>query len=185
MPNYELGKIYKIVNDNIPGKVYYGSTSQKYLSTRFSRHKHKNNKCTSRELFIVEGARIELVETFPCNSVYELKNRERYYIENYECVNKKVPNRTQSELERNPEQKEKKKKKRETIYKERIQTYYKEHKEKIVSTQQKRYNDFKNSFDSLRIGCRACKKEVSLLCWDNHSRTKKHIHNSNSTGSKS
>ena len=113
MPNYELGKIYKIVNDNIPGKVYYGSTSQKYLSTRFSRHKHKNNKCTSRELFIVEGARIELVETFPCNSVYELKNRERYYIENYECVNKKVPNRTQSELERNPEQKEKKKKKRE------------------------------------------------------------------------
>jgi hypothetical protein len=38
-----------------------------------------------------------LVEKFPCESKDELHARERYYIENNECVNKYIPNRTNAE----------------------------------------------------------------------------------------
>ena len=40
---------------------------------------------------------IVLVELSPCNSKMELHQRERYYIENNECVNKVVPTRTREE----------------------------------------------------------------------------------------
>ena len=31
---------------------------------------------------------MELVEAYPCNSRKELEERESYYINNYECINK-------------------------------------------------------------------------------------------------
>ena len=37
---YQEGKIYKIVC-NITGEVYYGSTIEKYLSSRLAKHKNK------------------------------------------------------------------------------------------------------------------------------------------------
>ena len=48
---YQNGKIYKIVNDSIPG-VYYGSTI-KTLEERLRGHKNdcKKNNCSSSELF--------------------------------------------------------------------------------------------------------------------------------------
>ena len=40
MVNYQLGKIYKIV-DNTNGNIYIGSTCEKYLSNRLSGHQSK------------------------------------------------------------------------------------------------------------------------------------------------
>ena len=40
---------------------------------------------------------IILMELYPCGSKAELKARERYYIENNECVNKHIPGRTKKE----------------------------------------------------------------------------------------
>jgi len=100
MNKYEKGKIYKIVNDDMPDKVYYGSCVQKYLSNRLTVHKSTLNKkypCSSKILYEKGKPRIELVENFPCNSKKELEERERYYIENNECVNIKIPGRTQKE----------------------------------------------------------------------------------------
>ncbi len=37
MPDYKLGKIYKIVC-NITGKVYYGSTCEPTLARRLAKH---------------------------------------------------------------------------------------------------------------------------------------------------
>ena len=37
MPNYKLSKIYEI-RCNITNKFYYGSTCQKYLSSRIAQH---------------------------------------------------------------------------------------------------------------------------------------------------
>ncbi len=104
MPDYQNGKIYKLVSyqsDNI----YIGSTCQK-LSKRKAEHKkdykafmnNKRNYATSFELIKHEDADIILLENCPCVNREELHKRERYYIENTEnCVNKNLPARTKEE----------------------------------------------------------------------------------------
>ena len=98
MNKYENGKIYKLVNDDMPDKVYYGSTIQK-LSVRFSGHKSesKRKNKSSKILFEKGEPRIELIEDYPCSSKIELEKRERFYIENNKCVNKCIPGRTNKE----------------------------------------------------------------------------------------
>ena len=110
MVNYENGKIYKLYS---PSKniVYYGSTAEKYLSRRFHKHlahykRYKNGKIgytTSFDVLECEDYKIELLEEVSCNNVEQLRERERYYIENNECVNKNIPNQTQKEWRNNNE----------------------------------------------------------------------------------
>lgn len=99
MPNYENGKIYKIVS-NQTDEVYYGSTCQK-LCLRMSGHRSdfKLNKCLSisRNILKYDDAKIILVENVKCNNKEELLQKERYYIENNICINKQIPLRTKKE----------------------------------------------------------------------------------------
>jgi len=99
MINYKNSKIYKLINTTT-NKVYYGSTTQD-LKTRLREHRSKRNRInreTSKLLFNDNGnVIIELVEEVECNNKKELFDRERFYIENNECVNKHIPNRTMSE----------------------------------------------------------------------------------------
>ena len=97
MVKYENGKIYKLVNDEL-GLTYYGSTCSE-LRKRFWAHKAraKFKHCTSHKLFESGICKIYLVEKVSCEDKMELTKRERFYIENYECVNKKIPNRTDKE----------------------------------------------------------------------------------------
>jgi hypothetical protein len=96
-----MATIYRIYSDK--GDLqYYGSTSQS-LKQRWSEHKSRyrnvilKNKdqwaCKSREIFNaygIDNCCIELIE----ECVPELsKERERYYIENNNCVNTKIPGR--------------------------------------------------------------------------------------------
>ena len=98
MPDYSKSKIYKLICDD-PELVYYGSTTQKYLSSRLAGHKviAKKGQCKSQKLIDAGGVKIYLVENFPCESKNELHARERFYIENNNCVNKALPGRTQKE----------------------------------------------------------------------------------------
>jgi hypothetical protein len=106
MVNYQLGKIYKIV-DNTNGNIYIGSTSQATLAHRLSKHvsnyksylkkTNKNYNTSSFEIFQNENFDIILIELYPCNSKDELHARERYYIETLNCVNKCIPTRTKKE----------------------------------------------------------------------------------------
>jgi len=97
MPNFKNGKIYKI-QSIIGNCVYYGSTTKKNLSDRFSGHKYcykRNQKAyTSSKVLQYDDAKIILVEAYPCNNKSELTSRECYYIKNNECVNKQIPGRT-------------------------------------------------------------------------------------------
>ena len=97
-------KIYKIVNDE-NDLVYFGSTKLK-LSQRISIHKTmakryeqgKSNKfCSSYEILKYKNPQIILVEETDCENREQLRARERYYIENCDCVNKRIPGRTQKE----------------------------------------------------------------------------------------
>jgi len=118
MPDYSKSKIYKIYNDSIPDKVYYGSTINT-LVKRLGQHKDNFSKCTSKQLF--PNAKIVLVEKFPCNDKDELTKRERWYIENNECVNKYIPGRTQKEWREDNKDKVKKEQKK----------YYETNKDKL------------------------------------------------------
>ena len=104
MVNFEYGKIYKLYSkqQNI---TYIGSTAMYYLSQRLATHKgsyksYLNNKSgyvTSFKILECEDYKIELIENYPCANVDQLETRERYYIENNECVNKNIPTRTIAE----------------------------------------------------------------------------------------
>jgi hypothetical protein len=104
MPDYQLGKIYKIVC-NVTGKVYYGSTCEPTLARRLAKHvgeyccykKGTKHYVSSYSILENDNYCIVLVEKYPCNDKMELLQRERFYIENNECVNKYIPNRTKKE----------------------------------------------------------------------------------------
>lgn len=96
MSKYQKGKIYKLVNDEMPDKIYFGSTTQD-LKLRLQGHKSKSNKTTSKILFEKGNVKIILVEEYPCENRKQLEKKERNYIENNECINKVIPTRTQKE----------------------------------------------------------------------------------------
>lgn len=105
MVNYDNGKIYKIEG---AGKVYIGSTTKKYLSQRWGNHKYgyikKVNKTTAWTLFDeigIDNCSISLIELYPCNTIDELRARERYYIENTpNCINRCTPGKTHEEWQK-------------------------------------------------------------------------------------
>lgn len=105
-------KIYKIV-DNTNGNIYIGKTKKKYLCNRLSHHNYdyKNNKnCMSREIIKNGDYKIELIEET------DDPTRERYWIENTECINKVVPNRNRKE-------------------------HYQDNKDKLIKKSRKYYQD--------------------------------------------
>jgi len=79
--DYTQGKIYKII-DETNGDVYIGSTTNS-LKKRWNHHhifKYYNKlKC---------NCKIILIEDYPCSSKRELEEREQYYIDNTDCINK-------------------------------------------------------------------------------------------------
>ena len=96
MPDYSKGKIYRLVGG---GLTYYGSTVNE-LRYRLKQHKNdfKNRNITSSLLFETgDEVKIYLVEKYPCADRMELNARERYWIENNECVNNRIPTRTHKE----------------------------------------------------------------------------------------
>ena len=103
MPNYSNGKIYKIVC-NITGKIYIGSTVST-LSRRLSQHKSLYKRhlkgitrfTTSFDIIKEGDYKIVLIENVNCSNKEELSKRERYYIENLDCVNITIPLRTNKE----------------------------------------------------------------------------------------
>lgn len=151
MNGYEKGKIYRIIGEG----VYYGSTIQK-INRRLVNHKSKYNQylqdnsqqyCSSFEVLKHGNYKIELVEDYPCSSRIELELKEKYYITNFECVNKNIPTRTDKEYREDNKAKilEKKKKYREDN-KEVIKKYFELNKEAIKKQKKKYYEENKEAF---------------------------------------
>lgn len=129
MNKYEKGKIYKI-ESLLGNKIYIGSTVNDYLSNRMAKHRNnyknykleKFDKCYSFDIFDeygIENCVITLIENYKCNDTNELRQRERFYIQSLECVNKNIPTRTSKE-------------------------YYIDNQAKIKDTSKKRYESNKN-----------------------------------------
>ena len=153
-----IGKIYKIYSQQT-NKIYIGSTT-KLLLQRFLRHKkdyrlYNNGKfhfVTSFHILEYDDCNIELIEEVEFDDKKELIRRERFHIENSNCVNKIVPGRTTKE-------------------------YHQANKEKILE-----YNKEYNKANKERISEQAkqkincsCGSVVRKDNIKNHQRTKKHI----------
>ena len=99
MKDYNKGKIYRIVGN---GYTYYGSTCEPTLARRLAKHQAdykqyiKGNRGYVTCYKCFDNGNINfsiiLVENCSCNNKDELYKRERYYIENFECVNTNIPN---------------------------------------------------------------------------------------------
>lgn len=104
MSKYDRAKIYKII-DNTNNNIYIGSTCHKLLSSRLAEHRNKyknfqNGIGTSNTCFkiIMNGDfKIELIEELNIDNVFDLRAKEREWIEKSICVNKQKPNRTPKE----------------------------------------------------------------------------------------
>jgi hypothetical protein len=94
MPDYQNGRIYKIINLET-NECYIGSTTLA-LSQRLAQHvvsykrwlKGKGNNITSFKIIANDDYDIVLIELFPCNSKEELHARESHYTHTIQCVNK-------------------------------------------------------------------------------------------------
>ena len=181
MPDYKNGKIYKLVGY---GKTYYGSTTQS-LNQRKGGHK-RHLDCKSREIFkLGDDVDIVLVESYPCNNKEELHQRERYYIENNECINKVIPMRTEKEYrEDNKEKikkyrednKEKNKEWRETNkdkLKEWFKQYREDNKEKYKEWIETNKDKIKEKYKE-KITCE-CGSILTRNKLSRHKQSKKHI----------
>ncbi len=132
MVKLENGKIYAIIC-NKTGLKYYGSTTLS-LSMRLSIHKYMMSKTkknlSSFEVLKNNDYKIELVEEFPCETKDELFEREKHYIKNNDCVNKRIPFRKVKEYyndnknEISQQKKEYYLKNRDKIKKQSLERYY-------------------------------------------------------------
>jgi hypothetical protein len=140
--DYSKGKIYKLTTIHNPDLIYYGSTVNS-LYKRKGQHKCSflqttYNKCLSYKLFElgVDDVEITLVESVNCNNKEELHKRERFYIENNNCINKCIPTRTYTEYrEQNKDIIKLKKKKYYEENKDKVKEYKEENKDKIEKYQ--------------------------------------------------
>jgi len=80
--DYKNGKIYRIICEKT-GRQYIGSTCST-LVKRLSNHKRKDNNCSCRDFI---NPKIILIEDYSCERKDQLLMRERYWMENTECVN--------------------------------------------------------------------------------------------------
>ena len=103
MPDYKNAKIYRIVC-NVTGLTYVGSTTRT-LAQRLCQHRYHyqrylsnitDSKTTSFNVLACDDYDIVLLEKVVCESIDELHQRERYYIETLDCVNKRIPLRLKS-----------------------------------------------------------------------------------------
>jgi len=146
------GKIYKITNGELN---YYGSTTKK-LSQRLSSHRYDvkiRPSLSVNEILCYDNYNIELIEELEIENFKELREREKYYIENFDCVNKVIPGQTREEVQRRYRNNNK----------DKIKTYYNEVRK------QKRKTDFKF--------CKCCNINILKNGFSTHTKTKKHKKN--------
>ena len=152
--------VYKITDGEL---VYYGSTTSS-LKQRLCSHKCPNNDCETRQMN-KDNMTIELIEEVEDKE--QLKWRERYYMENNECVNIKIPILTKEEYRLNGLKAKK--------------IYYQKNKELLRQKYKGFYDKNKVKYKEQKIipyHCE-CGSVIQTTEKKRHFKTKKHINNIN------
>ena len=101
--DYSKGKIYKITND-FNNDIYVGSSCDTLIK-RFSYHKKdsKKEKNKGHPFYTLMNEightrfRIQLIEDYPCEDKYQLRQKEGEYIRQMGPLNKYIAGRTITE----------------------------------------------------------------------------------------
>jgi hypothetical protein len=167
MVNYKNSKIYRIY-DNETGKCYYGSTCNT-LERRLCQHEKgfksylngNHGYVSSFEIIEKNNYNISLVENCDFNSRKQLRQRERFYIENNECVNQVIPCRTSKEY-----------------FQKNKSHIYEKHREWCKNNNQKLLEK-KRQFNNQRCICEICGTEVNRGNLLRHKKSKKCLEHNN------
>jgi hypothetical protein len=181
MPNYQDGKIYKIVC-NITDECYIGSTTQPTLARRLTGHmtgykswkEGKSKKVTSYDIIDRGDYQILLIENFPCNSKDELTAKEGEIIRQYRldcgCANRCIAGRSKKEWnDDNKVNIQLQHKQYREENKEKIQTYQREYDRQY----REKNNDLIKMKKAEKIEC-TCGSCYSRDSKARHERTNKH-----------
>jgi len=162
---YHNSIIYKL-HCNITGEDYYGSTRD--YKQRISIHKCSTEKqlskrqCKSRQIIERGDYAFSIVEECNFETRQQLKERERYYYENFPCINQVIPYKSREELLQYKRDRSKS-----GIDKKTKAEYRAEHKVELSEKQKARYNNNKEEHKLRRKATAyvcVCGVNVSSTC---------------------
>ena len=181
MPNYKNGKIYKITNDH-NDDIYIGATCDTIIK-RFSCHKLEARKEHNkhRPLYKLineigfERFRIELIEDYPCEDKYQLRQREGYYIR--EMANMNIKNEGVTAEDHKKKHKEWYEKNKETEKEKRKEKYKENHEVELEKMKKYREENKEvlNAKKREKVYCAACDCWFSRCGQARHNNRLKHI----------
>jgi hypothetical protein len=164
MPDYSLGKVYKIVGN---GKVYVGSTTRPLLCQRLAQHKGEfkawmegkdRDYITSFECISDQECRIELLESYPCNNKDELHRCETKWMKEIECVNKYFAlGFSQKEYD------EQRKEQRKQYYQQNKERFIKNYKDNIEHIKERKKKAYEKNKDEICRKAREHRAKKKLL----------------------
>ena len=166
-----MGTIYKL-HCNITGEDYYGST--KWYYNRIHSHKCSTEKqllkrqCKSRQILDRGNYTFSVLEECP---IEDLKPRERYYFENFPCINQVIPYKTREEILQ-----DKRDRSKSEIGKQDRLKYNSQHRQELSAKERERYNANKDEINkrrNARYVC-VCGIENSITNKSQHEKTKRH-----------
>ena len=167
-----IASIYKLTDNN--NYVYYGSTTRH--QKRLSEH-----KCGSRsmsELMDKDSLKMEILEEYYFDvDTYNKKfilNRERYYIENFDCINYLVPGQTHKEYrEKHKEEKKQYNKEYREKHKDKVKDYREKHREE-TKDYNKEYREKHKQKMNEKFDC-PCGGKYTKASKSIHQKTAKHL----------
>ena len=178
MVNYSNAKIYKLVSDSEPNKVYIGSTTQR-LSKRLGGHvtnykrflNGKHHYISSYELLKNNDYQILLIENVSCENKEELHKKEGEWIRKYkndneleECINTVIPCRTLKEYREDNKDK---------ISKQR-KLFYENNKDRLLNDKKeysKKNKDKIKERKGIKANCEYCNKLLTKYGMSRHYKT--------------
>jgi len=163
----DVGYIYKLWSDD-DDKIYFGSCSD-YVK-RIQQHNAPNNKCTSK--WICGDLSSEILEKHRGITRYDLKKRERWFMENhkdknYVIINKNIPTQEPNEYHK------KRYAKNPSLYAAKQKVYYYANWEK----EQARLKKYQEKRKGDTWFCSDCNQLMSWNTRKTHIKTLKHISN--------
>jgi len=162
-----VGIIYRCFS-NIDDKVYYGSCAN--LDARIKQHNGKSNQCMTR---LINGElQFELLEQHRDIRRYDLKLRERFFMDNHKdtnrwIINKNTPTQTDAEYHK------KRYDKSPQLWAAKQKVYYWKNHEKELA----RLKKYQQSIKGKVWFCDICNVNVSLGGKSKHKKTEKHLGN--------
>jgi|LakMenEpi03Aug12_release.lakeMendotaPanAssembly.Ray.scaffolds.fasta_scaffold662925_2 group I intron endonuclease len=182
--DFSKAKIYKITND-FNDDVYIGSTCGE-LNKRFSQHKciskdPSKQKSTFYNLVNeigFERFRIELIENFPCEDKYKLRQREGYWIRELATVNMRIAGRDSKQYHQDNRESENLKNRERYLKNPDVKKeYYEINKNKIISNVQNYYEQNKEKVLNRlkeKVVCE-CGCIIAKCNIPDHKKTQKHL----------